>query len=158
MHTNYATLRKFSWATNELWPKDLMQAKISASVLLSENDEIVPTQEVEKQIENFNSRKFERSNENFVKSYVFKNASHGEMFLSEELRKTTVQKVLAMLRLQNINNVESKRSKSNRFSTIIGKDDFMRLPNLWHPDGFIDHTTISSIPDQSNNDSIVAER
>ena len=156
MHTNYATLRKFSWATNELWPTDLMQAKISASVLLSENDEIVPTQEVEKQIENFNCKKIGMSDGNFVKSFVFKNASHGEMFLSEDLRKTTVQKVLAMLRLQNINN-EGKKRSNNKLSMTIEKDDFMRIPNLWHPDGFID-TTTPSMPDQSNYDSIVAKK
>eukprot|EP00587_Corethron_hystrix_P008129 CAMPEP_0113303028 /NCGR_PEP_ID=MMETSP0010_2-20120614/3613_1 /TAXON_ID=216773 ORGANISM="Corethron hystrix, Strain 308" /NCGR_SAMPLE_ID=MMETSP0010_2 /ASSEMBLY_ACC=CAM_ASM_000155 /LENGTH=326 /DNA_ID=CAMNT_0000156953 /DNA_START=266 /DNA_END=1242 /DNA_ORIENTATION=- /assembly_acc=CAM_ASM_000155 len=43
MHTNNAMLRHFWWISNEIWPEDLEKNAISAKVMLSENDDIVPS-------------------------------------------------------------------------------------------------------------------
>jgi alpha/beta superfamily hydrolase len=83
MHTNYAMLRQFSWASNSLWPIDL--ADIPSYVILSENDDIVPVQEVVKIFdEQANGRQ----------THVFKGACHGDMFLNDEMRSVTVQKIM----------------------------------------------------------------
>lgn len=132
MHTNYATLRQFSWATNELWPEDILNAKNSALILLSEHDEIVPTIEVDKQITNFNLENLDLRGESFVKSHVFKNASHGEIFFSEELRQIAVRKVLAMERLNNFK-VKTKVGEK-LFQNHKNIPQPSKIQHFWHPE------------------------
>jgi alpha/beta superfamily hydrolase len=91
MHTNYAMLRQFSWASNSLWPIDL--ADIPSYVILSENDDIVPVQEVEKVfVQQTNRRKVK-----LTETHTFKGACHGDVFLNDKMRSITVQKVLNIL-------------------------------------------------------------
>jgi hypothetical protein len=52
MHTNTAMLRKFSWATNILFPEDLINKKFPTAVLLSELDDIVPSSAIEQAFKN----------------------------------------------------------------------------------------------------------
>lgn len=88
MHTNYAMLRQFSWASNSLWPIDL--ADIPSCVLLSENDDIVPVQEVVKIFD-------EQADWRLTQTHIFKGACHGDMFLNDEMRSVTVQKLLNIM-------------------------------------------------------------
>lgn len=48
MHTNYAMLRHFWRATNAIWLSDLQKHSIPTTVLLSENDEFVPSADIER--------------------------------------------------------------------------------------------------------------
>jgi len=89
MHTNYAMLRQFSWATNALWPDDLIKHNIPSSILLSEGDEIVPVKDVE-QLFQTHSKSLE--------THVFDGASHGDLFLNDDLRAVTVEKIMDVMK------------------------------------------------------------
>ncbi len=106
MHTNAAMLRRFSWASNSLWPEDLNENDIPATIVLTENDEIVPTAAVEELFRTFNSRKTKKS-EKAQTSVVttFKDASHGEMFMVESLRATTANMIIDMIESSRKNSV-----------------------------------------------------
>ena len=90
MHTNYAMLRKFSWATNALWPEDLMKHKIPSAIILSGNDEIVPVRDVEEL--------FRKSSE-FLDMHTFHGASHGDVFTNDELRAVAVAKIINVMKV-----------------------------------------------------------
>jgi len=95
MHTNNAMLRHFSWASNSLWPEDLRKHSIPATVVLTENDEIVPVSDVEDLFSNSNSNIWMNSEETNVQ--IFEKACHGEMFLNESLRQDTISLILDMI-------------------------------------------------------------
>lgn len=84
-------LRKFSWATNALWPEDLLKHKIPSTIILSGNDEIVPVKDVEELF-------VQRSSE-FLDMHKFDGASHGDVFTNDELRAVAVAKVIDMMRI-----------------------------------------------------------
>ena len=90
MHTNYAMLRQFLWATNALWPNDLDQHGVRTSVILSGKDNIVPVKAVE---ELFQTSK----NKDFLETYTFDNAGHGDLFFDEDLRAETVEKIVDVI-------------------------------------------------------------
>ena len=87
-------LRKFSWATNILFPEDLLKKQIPTTVLLSELDDIVPSSAIERTFRNV-KKKFERS---ILECQVVKGARHGDMVLNPELASITVAKVIEMMR------------------------------------------------------------
>lgn len=95
MHTNTATLRQFSWASNSLWPEDLKKNDIPATIILTENDAIVPTAAVEELFSDFNSKNRKTDQSPLVNT--FKGVDHGEMFMIESLRKDTARMVLNMM-------------------------------------------------------------
>lgn len=89
MHTNYAMLRQFSWATNSLWPEDLTKNSIHSKIILSGRDEIVPVKEVEALFENSSS---------FLHTHTFDGASHGDLFMDEDMRAETLDKILDVMK------------------------------------------------------------
>jgi hypothetical protein len=97
MNTNYAMLRKFSWAANSLWPEDLAKEGIPAAILLSENDEIVPSLEVCDLFQDFNQRvNANGKKNNLLKTHVFPDCTHGSLFIDETFRKETVDTILGL--------------------------------------------------------------
>jgi pimeloyl-ACP methyl ester carboxylesterase len=108
MHTNTAMLRQFSWASNSLWPEDLKKNNIPATIVLAENDEIVPSSAVEELFSDFNSKN--RKTDHSPDVSVFKNACHGEMFMGESMREDTANMIL---------NVMEKSRKSALFTNPI---------------------------------------
>lgn len=108
MHTNTAMLRQFSWASNSLWPEDLKKNNIPATIVLAENDEIVPSSAVEELFSDFNSKN--RKTDHSADVSVFKNACHGEMFMGESMREDTANMIL---------NVMEKSRKSALFTDPI---------------------------------------
>ena len=117
MHTNMAMFRHFPWATIELWPKDIANKGIDASIMLSEYDEIVPSLEVVKQINRFNAetREFGGDSEKTydwseflkngytqeqgtVSADLLKGAVHGSIVFDEEFRARATSNVISMIR------------------------------------------------------------
>ena len=92
MNTNYAMLRKFSWATNALWPEDLAKRDIPAAIILSENDEIVPTTAICDLFQDFKNR--QNYDENTLRTHVLPNCAHGNLFFDESYRRETVNTIL----------------------------------------------------------------
>uniref|UniRef100_A0A7S3V438 AB hydrolase-1 domain-containing protein n=1 Tax=Chaetoceros debilis TaxID=122233 RepID=A0A7S3V438_9STRA len=90
MHTNYSMLRQFSWATNSLWPEDLVNRNIPTSIIMSEVDDIVPVQDVE--------QLFQRADSALIDVHVFDNANHGDMLFDEEMRAVTVEIIRGIAR------------------------------------------------------------
>ena len=99
-------LRRFSWASNSLWPEDLKANNIPATIVLTENDEIVPAAAVEELFSDFNS-KIKKSEQEQASVVTFKDASHGEMFMMESLRETTANMVIDMIEDSRKNNVHA---------------------------------------------------
>lgn len=126
MHTNFAMLRRFSWATNSLWPCDLTRNGISASVLLSENDEIVPTTAIAELVsstrrntalplwEDVVAKYSATVDGTFTRSHIMPEASHGEFAFNDIHREKVVKTVLAMMRLDDIR--KKKRKAGISFS------------------------------------------
>lgn len=114
MHTNNAMLRHFWWTTNALWPEDLEKNNIPTSVIVSENDEIVPSAEVEELFANYKKEKENIKNEkllsfisnmekkNLIRANMLYGANHGEFVFNDALRTKVVRTVSAMMRLNNI--------------------------------------------------------
>jgi len=118
LHTNHLFFRHFWWATNALWPKDLAKNDISAAILLSELDDIVPSQEIEHSIYNFSQDAIQskshfwneiisgindsQKSSSFIRTEMIPGAKHGEILLNKEHRKKAITKILAMIRLSNI--------------------------------------------------------
>jgi len=100
MHTNYAMLRQFSWATNALWPDDLAKNSIHSKIILSGHDEIVPVKEVQELFENSSS---------FLDTYTFEGASHGDLFMNEDMRALTLDKILDVM--QSARKTQDTRSE-----------------------------------------------
>ena len=95
MNTNYAMLRKFSWATNALWPEDLAKRDIPAAIILSENDEIVPTAAICDLFQDFNKRqKHNEKKRGMLRTHVLPDCTHGNLFLNECYRRETVNTIL----------------------------------------------------------------
>lgn len=90
MHTNYAMLRQFSWATNALWPDDLMQHGVRTSVILSGKDEIVPVKDVEELFQT-------SAKSGFLETHTFDEASHGDLFFDGDMRAETVDKIMDVM-------------------------------------------------------------
>lgn len=116
MHTNNAMLRHFWWSSNEIWPQDLERNKIPAKILLSEHDDIVPSEKIKKLVDRYNAKKVGRSLDGifmngmdnlesatfFVESEILEGAVHGSCALDEAHRKKTVSTILDMLKLQHV--------------------------------------------------------
>ena len=111
MHTNNAMLRHFWWATNALWPEDLEKNKISASIMVSENDEIVPSAEIEELFLSHKSKLRKKKNKKklsslksnvLLRANMLRGANHGEFVFNDPLRIKVVNNILAMMRLHNI--------------------------------------------------------
>jgi len=158
MHTNNAMLRQFSWATNALWPQDLVNNNINAAILLSDKDEIVPTAPIADLVEDFNAKQEQKKQEppstagiesllngvfspssagnkrpSFVRSTVVEDTKHGEMIFVDNKRKLLVKKIVAMTRLTNMQNAASKPLDNWSFQkpdAIMGKIDFS---HVWNP-------------------------
>jgi len=126
MHTNNAMLRHFWWATNVLWPQDLRKNNVSACVLLSGNDDIVPSHDV---AELFSLYKNEKSNTDgndelngfstFIKSHIMDDAAHGEFVFDEAQKKKVIRTIMAMMRLNSFNHhYPSRRQQQTGFDRI----------------------------------------
>eukprot|EP00978_Attheya_sp_CCMP212_P008725 scaffold20492_cov56-Attheya_sp.AAC.2 len=111
MHTNNAMLRHFWWTSNALWPQDLVDRGISASIILSENDEIVPSSDVERLVSEFNrkhesytgAKMSEHQTFPFVNVNVLEGALHGEVALDENHRQGVAQVCMGMLKDDSAN-------------------------------------------------------
>jgi hypothetical protein len=111
MHTNNAMLRHFWWASIALWPQDLVDRGVSASIILSENDEIVPSSDVERLVSEFNrklesftgAKMSERQMLPFVNVNVLEGALHGELALDEGHRQGVAQVCMGMLKDDSAN-------------------------------------------------------
>jgi len=97
MHTNTAMLRKFSWATNILFPQDLINKDIPTAVLLSELDDIVPSSAIEQTFRNAKERK-KNKERRIIDCQVVKGARHGDMILNPDLASLSVAKIIQMMR------------------------------------------------------------
>jgi len=108
MYTNNAMLRHFWWATNALWPSDLEKNNIPASILVSENDEIVPSAEIknlfsdyENEVKQSFSFFSNKKNKVFIRAKMLNGANHGEFVFNDAIRDEVVSNILAMMRLNN---------------------------------------------------------
>jgi pimeloyl-ACP methyl ester carboxylesterase len=122
MHTNNAMLRQFSWNANALWPEDLEAQGIPSCILLSEEDAIVPSTEVNELISSFNSKRGNQdkfpSFENFVpghddsrdgmfvRSHIVKGVAHGQLLFDGTHRHKVLNVISAMLENQQHTKVE----------------------------------------------------
>lgn len=148
MHTNNAMLRHFWWATNALWPHDLAKKEIEAFVLLSGEDDIVPSNDVASLFDLYHSKKTDsRGVETWderipslftnysgqrktrevrksplIKSHVIDGAAHGEFVFDERQKNKVVAVVSSMMRLNRIKNGTSKvkvsRSSAGSHETL----------------------------------------
>ena len=113
MHTNYAMLRQFSWATNALWPDDLEKNSIPSKIILSGRDEIVPVKEVQALFENSSS---------FLDTHTFEGASHGDLFMDEDMRALTLNKILDVMQTARKTQDETWRfSSGGSIGTLFSK-------------------------------------
>mmetsp|Transcript_173 Transcript_173/g.447 ORF Transcript_173/g.447 Transcript_173/m.447 type:complete len:692 (+) Transcript_173:149-2224(+) len=127
MHTNNAMLRHFWWTSNALWPSDILKNDISACVLLSEKDEIVPSSDVAKLFEAFNQdgekKNFfdagwdnliesvsslvndegnAKGSKPFVKAKLMEEAGHGDFVFDEDKQRQVIRTIKGMLKLNAI--------------------------------------------------------
>ena len=127
-------LRHFWWTSNALWPSEIQKNDISACVLLSENDEIVPSSDVaelfatynqnqktnnifgwDNLIENISSFVTDEVTEtkgtkSFVKAKLIENAGHGDFVFDEEKQLGVIKTVRAMLKLNAIKHQREKKA------------------------------------------------
>lgn len=90
-------LRKFSWATNILFPGDLIHKKIPTAVLLSELDDIVPSSAIEQTFRNIKVVRKDKGG-TIIDCQVIKGARHGDMILNSDLASFSVKKIIQMMR------------------------------------------------------------
>ena len=135
MHTNNSMLRHFWWTSNAIWPSELQKNDISACVLLSENDEIVPSSDVAELFASYNENQKNnnifgfgwdnlmenissfvteevtgaKGTKSFVKAKLIENAGHGDFVFDEEKQLGVIKTVRAMLKL---NAIKHQREKS----------------------------------------------
>ena len=128
MHTNNAMLRHFWWTSNALWPSEILKNDISACVLLSEKDEIVPSSDVANLFEAFNQNEKktlfdagwdtliesmsslvnDEGNANakgptpFVKAKLIEDAGHGDFVFDEDQQRRVIRTIKGMLKLNAI--------------------------------------------------------
>jgi len=76
MHTSHALLRKFSWATNVLWPEDIERSGIPSYIVLSEDDQFVSTQDVVRMVP--------KETRDLIRTDVFCKSEHGGFLFEEE--------------------------------------------------------------------------
>ncbi len=138
MHTNYAMLRQFSWASNSLWPTDLNKHDIPATVVLTEKDDIVPTKAVQDLFNEFNGNKNKHSTSQCTAVKVFEDAAHGEMFFVDSLRNETKSMILDMVQ----NSQEFQSSNDDPISLI--KKDYKAL--LYETGEFWDQISYKILP------------
>lgn len=131
MHTNHAMLRKFSWASNILFPEDLIKNEIPTVVLLSELDDIVPSSAIEQTFRTVKEKKnnMERT---ILDCHVVKNARHGDMILNPKLASLSLSKIIHMIReggqrseshsawVSNNNNIRNQKDLRWEPSTFDG--------------------------------------
>lgn len=109
MHTNNAMLRHFSWEANALWPQELVKSGISAHVLLSENDEIVPSEKVQQLFTDYkngivgklDSLLSTKTPKTFFRTEILPGAHHGEFVFDETHRERVIDSMLEMMRQSN---------------------------------------------------------
>jgi len=129
MHTNNAMLRHFWWASNALWPHDLAQKEIEAFVLLSGDDDIVPSSDIASLFDLYHDQRRVQSEghiwEGFlpslltndwqkdaraaggntlIKTHVIDGAAHGEFVFDDDQKKKVVRAISTMMRLNRIKN------------------------------------------------------
>ena len=148
MHTNYSMLRHFWWASNALWPSDIVNRDISACVLVSENDEIVPSADVASLFDVYNKGQKsdvsawdvvtshltsfhlgdEASSAPFVKAEILKDASHGDFIFDDDQRREVTRTISAMHRLNIIKQKRNNRNSSALFHTSF-TNEVVNIPN-----------------------------
>eukprot|EP00566_Odontella_aurita_P007875 CAMPEP_0113554480 /NCGR_PEP_ID=MMETSP0015_2-20120614/16172_1 /TAXON_ID=2838 /ORGANISM="Odontella" /LENGTH=693 /DNA_ID=CAMNT_0000455625 /DNA_START=115 /DNA_END=2196 /DNA_ORIENTATION=+ /assembly_acc=CAM_ASM_000160 len=127
MHTNNAMLRHFWWATNALWPHDLAKKRIEAFVLLSGDDDIVPSSDVANLFDLYHKRNLQTEHNwssifpslfppssdqrkvpvnstSLIKTHVIDGAAHGEFVFDEDQKNKVVRTISTMMRLNRIKN------------------------------------------------------
>jgi len=87
---NHALRRHFWWYRNIIWAQDMHDEGIPSMVIVSENDEIVPSAEVAQHIQDFDRRMEGRS---LVKHVTIEDGSHGDMLFDDEVQ----DRVLALV-------------------------------------------------------------
>lgn len=149
MHTNYSMLRHFWWASNALWPSDIVNKDISACILVSEKDEIVPSADVAALFDTYNKEQTsdvsawdevmkhlasfsigdDGSSDPFVKAQVLKDASHGDFIFDDEQRLEVIRTISAMHRLNTIKQQRSRKS-SELFQTSFTTIEMGSMPDF----------------------------
>lgn len=120
MHTNNSMLRQFSWTVNSLWPEDLKENNIPATIILTEKDDIVPARAVEELFIEFNAKNG-KTDQTAPLVKVYKDANHGEMFMDESLRKDAAGLIIDLM--------EKNRKNSPMFTDPISliKKEYQEL-------------------------------
>jgi len=152
MHTNYSMLRHFWWASNALWPSDIVSKDISACVLVSEKDEIVPSADVAALFDAYNDEQMlhkderrdasawdvamshlasfnlsdETSSAPFVKAQLLEGA-HGDFIFDDDQRREVTKTISAMHRLNTIKQKRNNKS-SESFRTSFN-NEVVNIPN-----------------------------
>ena len=103
MHTSHALLRKFSWATNVLWPEDIERSGIPSYIVLSEDDQFVSTQDVVRMVP--------KETRDLIRTDVFCKSEHGGFLFEEEFEQKLIRNILAMMRYDTIREVRKKRRR-----------------------------------------------
>ena len=76
--------------------------------MLSGSDEIVPVRDVERLFQDFSDH---------VETHTFENASHGDMFVDENMRSLALEKIISVMNLsRQIENDETKLGTKHKLS------------------------------------------
>jgi hypothetical protein len=132
-------LRKFSWATNILFPEDLVKKEIPTSVLLSEFDEIVPSSAIERTFRNLKCKK-KQMERNIVDCQVVRGARHGDMVLNPEMASITISTVMHRMK-QGVAEENWSRSARIMDENVLNCKD-LRWGLSTAPDGALEQMTM----------------
>jgi len=80
---NHALRRHFWWYRNIIWAQDMHHQGIPSMVIVSENDEIVPSAEVAQHVEAFDEG---IGGTSLVKHHMIEGGSHGDMLFDEDVQ------------------------------------------------------------------------
>ena len=151
MHTNNAMLRHFWWASNALWPSDILENDLSACVLFSQNDEIVPSADVAELFDSFNRGKKstfagwdefigslssigigEDRPSSFVKAKIMEGASHGDFVFDDDKQRGVIRSITAMHRLNTIKHHQRlhKSKEADAFVHLPGFTNDVTFPDI----------------------------
>jgi len=80
---NHALRRHFWWYRNIVWAQDMHDQGIPSMVIVSENDEIVPSAEVAQHVEAFDRK---MGGASLVKHTMIEGGSHGDMLFDDDVQ------------------------------------------------------------------------
>ena len=118
LHINNALRRNFWWYRNIVWASDLQRQSLPSLVCLSEHDEIVPSNAVERHIAQHAKK---NGAANLVESYMMAGANHGDMLFKPELMDALSDRIgLHYVKVDELRRNGARDSAGARYPRSLG--------------------------------------